>query len=298
MELRILIEAQEGASYADQLAAAQLAEELGFGGFFRTDHFLPLGLGPRTDTIPPTDAWTTIAGLARETSRIQLGTLVTAATFRRPGPLAVEVSQAAEMSGGRVELGIGAGWYEAEHRVYGIPYPGVRTRFDRLDETLQILTRYWAGEPFDFTGRHFELTNCPGDPRAVPIIVGGKGKPRGLRLAAHYAGEFNLEFPRPGVAARVRDGIVAACQAIGRDPDSLRYSAAHLACVGADEADLKIRADRAGLDLSLDLGGLIGTVEHVRERLDNLAAQGIERFYLQVPDLRDDAHFRLLAKLL
>ncbi|WEO77302.1 TIGR03560 family F420-dependent LLM class oxidoreductase [Cryobacterium sp. SO2] len=305
MDLRILIEPQEGAGFDDQRAAAVLAEELGFGGFFRTDHFLPLGLGGGEAMPETSDAWVSLAALARETSRIRLGTLVTAATFRLPGPLAVQVSQVDSLSGGRIELGLGAGWFEREHRAYGIPFPDVVTRFDRLEEQLEILSRFWrtpVGETFSFEGAHYRLEDCPALPRAVqtppPIIVGGKGKPRGLRLAARWAAEFNLEFPRPGTPETVRGRLRETCAAEGRDLDTLVFSAAHLACVGRTRAELSDRAGRAGLDLGLDLGAIIGTVDEARSALARLGEQGITRFYLQLPDLRDLDHLRSLAELL
>ena len=304
MELRILIEAQEGASYADQRNAAVLAEELGFDGFFRTDHLVPLGLGPETLAGQPTDAWTTLAGLATETGRIRLGTLVSNVGFRPIGPFAVTVTQVDAMSGGRLDLGIGAGWFEREHRAFGLAFPDVKTRVDRLEEQLEVLARFWAtptGEAFSYAGEHVELVECPGgyDGRdAPPIILGGHGKPRGLRMAVRHAAEFNLDFPRPGVAARVGPDLIAACSTADRDPASLIFSAAHLACVGTTEEDVLRRAERAGLDLSLRLGGLIGTVDQVRQDLSELAAQGISRFYLQVPDMRDEDHLRTLARLL
>lgn len=305
MDLRILIEAQEGASYADQLNAALLAEELGFGGFFRTDHYLPLGLGPSQRVREPSDAWITLAGLARETQKIRIGTLVSAVSFRPPGPFAVAVAQVNEMSGGRLDLGIGAGWFEKEHRAFGLDFLDVRTRVDRLEEQLEILELFWSTpseETFSFTGGHIQLVDVPGigggaHPKP-PIILGGHGKPRGLRMAVRYAAEFNLDFPRPGVPSRVHGDLVAACQAGGRDPATLVFSAAHLACVGNTEEEMVRRAERAGLDLSLKLGGLIGTVEQVREELRELESHGITRFYLQLPDMRDEDHLRTLARLL
>lgn len=304
MELRILIEPQEGASYDDQLAAARMSEDLGFDGFFRTDHLIPLGLG-RGSHGEPSETWMTLGMLGRDTTRIRLGTLVTAATFRPPGLLAMQVAQADAASGGRIELGLGAGWYEREHRAFGIPYPDLPTRFDCLEEQLQIVRAYWetaSGDTFTFAGAHYRLVDCPALPRpaqgAPPIIVGGKGKPRGLRLAAQYADEFNLEFPRPGAPAAAAAALKAALARAGRDPGSIVFSAAHLACVGRDRAELQERADRAGLDLSLRLGGMIGTVDEVRADLAELERHGVTRFYLQVPDLRDLDHIRRLSELL
>lgn len=304
MRLRILIEPQEGAGFADQLAAARLCEQLGFDGFFRTDHLLPLGLGG-DHAGEPSEAWMTLAMLGSQTERIRLGTLVTAATFRPPGLLAMQVAQADAASGGRIELGLGAGWFEREHRAYGIPYPDLVTRFDRFEEQLQIIRAYWntpRGGAFSFHGAHYTLEECPALPRpaqaAPPIIVGGKGKPRGLRLAAQYADEFNLEFPRPGTARPVADALAQACVRQGRDPASIALSAAHLACVGADQRELRERAARAGLDLGLRLGGMIGTLAQVRDDLAELEDAGVECFYLQLPDHRDLDHIRRLAELL
>src|SRR5690554_4955256 len=211
MDLRIFVEPQQGASYGDQLALAQHAERLGFSGFFRSDHYLRMGDG---DPGPgPTDAWTTLAGLARETSRIRLGTLVSSATFRHPGVLAIQVAQVDDMSGGRVELGLGAGWFAAEHEAYGIPFP--QRRFGLLTEQLEVVTGLWrtpVGERFDHAGEHYALTDSPalakpvqrvavgpdgrlGESPGVPIIVGGLGPRRTPALAARFAAEYNASFP-------------------------------------------------------------------------------------------------------
>ena len=193
MELRLFIEPQQGASYADQLAIARKAEECGFSAFFRSDHLLVMGDG---DGLPgPTDTWTTLAGLARDTTTIRLGTLVTSATFRHPGLLAVQVAQVDEMSGGRVELGLGAGWSEREHAAYGIPFPeSVGERFDRLEEQLAIITGLWetpVGKRFTHEGRHYTLVDSPALPKPVqtpvPIVIGGTGRRRTPDLAGRYA---------------------------------------------------------------------------------------------------------------
>src|SRR5580692_5295052 len=199
MKLRIFVEPQQGASYAQQLAVAQAAEALGFDAFFRSDHFLAMG----GDGLPgPTDSWVTLGGIARETERIRLGTLVTSATFRLPGLLAVQVAQVDAMSGGRVELGLGAGWYDAEHSAYGVPFPATHERMERLEEQYAILTGLWGtpeDETFSFDGRHYHLKDSPALPKPVqrphpPLIVGGHGPKRTPRLAATYASEFNLPF--------------------------------------------------------------------------------------------------------
>src|SRR5688572_14145732 len=201
MELCVFTEPQQGATYDDLLRVAQATEELGFDAFFRSDHYLGMG----TDGLPgPTDAWVTLAGLARETSRIRLGTLMTSATFRLPGPLAISVAQVDAMSGGRVELGLGSGWFEQEHTAYGIPFPPLGERFDRLEEQLAIVTGLWetpAGETFSYEGKHYRLTDSPALPKPVqaprpPVIIGGWGKTRTPALAARFADEFNVPFPR------------------------------------------------------------------------------------------------------
>ena len=200
MLLRIFTEPQQGASYDTLLTVAQAAESLGFDAFFRSDHYLSMG---SASGLPgPSDAWTTLAGLARDTSTIRLGTLVSSATFRWPGPLAITVAGVDAMSGGRVELGLGAGWYEAEHTAYGIPFPPVVERFERLEEQLALITGLWAtpdGATFTLEGTHYQIVDSPALPKPVqrpgpPIIVGGHGAKRTPRLAATYAAEFNLAF--------------------------------------------------------------------------------------------------------
>ncbi|HWS59085.1 MAG TPA: LLM class F420-dependent oxidoreductase, partial [Actinotalea sp.] len=252
MDLRIFTEPQDGATYDDLLRVARAAEALGFDGFFRSDHYLAMGAG---DGLPgPTDAWTTLAGLARETGRIRLGTLVSSATFRHPGVLAIQVAQVDQMSGGRVELGLGAGWFAAEHAAYGIPFPD--QRFGLLTEQLEVVTGLWrtpVGERYSFAGKHYRLTDSPALPKpvqqaavgggaGVPVIVGGSGPRRTPALAARFASEYNAPFPDladlPALFGRVR----SACEQIGRDPADLTWSAALVLCVGGDQAEVARRA--------------------------------------------------------
>ena|SRR5690554_1162262 len=308
MDLRIFTEPQQGASYTDQLAVAKATEELGFSAFFRSDHFLAMGDG---DGLPgPTDSWVTLGALARETSRIRLGTLVTSMTFRYPGMLAVQVAQVDEMSGGRVELGLGAGWFEAEHAAYGVPFPA--KRFGPLTEQLEILTGLWGtpvGETFDYDGEHYQLSDSPALPKpvqrdparpdraGVPIIIGGSGPRRTPALAARFASEYNASFPPkdqiPTLFGRVRE----ACTAAGRDPDSLTYSVALVLCAGADEAEVVRRAEAIGREpAELRRNGLAGTVEEVVEQIETLRIQGVERIYLQTLDLQDLDHLDLVAR--
>ncbi len=303
MELRIFTEPQQGASYDDLLAVAQEAERLGFGAFFRSDHYLAMG----GDGLPgPTDAWTTLAGLARETSTIRLGTLVTSATFRLPGPLAIQVAQVDQMSGGRVDFGLGAGWFTAEHEAYGIPFPETGERFDRLEEQLQIITGLWATEGgFDFAGSHYQVKNSPGLPKPAqttgvrggpPVVIGGHGKKRTPALAAAYADEFNVPFASIDDVAAQFGRVRAAVEAAGRAADSMTYSAALVVCVGTEETEVERRAAAIGREKDeLRENGVAGTPEEAVAKLQAYAEIGVERVYLQVLDLSDLDHLRLIA---
>jgi F420-dependent oxidoreductase-like protein len=302
MQLRIFTEPQQGASYDDLLAVARTTEEEGFDAFFRSDHYLKMG---NVDGRPgPTDAWATLAGLARETSRVRLGTLVSSATFRLPGPLAITVAQVDQMSGGRVELGLGAGWYDDEHKGYGIPFPPLGERFDVLSEQLAIIHGLWGapeGETFSFEGAHYALTNSPALPKPVqrphpPIIVGGGGKRRTPELAARYADEFNLAFRSLDAFVAACERVRAACDEIGRDPGELVRSAALVLCCGADEAEVARRATAIGRDpAELRRNGAAGTPAEVVETLSRWRDAGAQRLYLQVLDLSDLDHLRLVA---
>lgn len=300
--LRIFTEPQQGASYDDLLAVAQEAERLGFDAFFRSDHFLTMG----GDGLPgPTDAWVTLGALARETSTIRLGTLVTAATFRLPGPLAIAVAQVDAMSGGRVELGLGTGWYDDEHAAYGIPFPPLGERFERLEEQLAVVTGLWAtpvGETFDFDGTHYQLKGSPALPKPVqsprpPIMLGGGGKKRTPALAARFADEFNMPFSSLADSSAQFDVVRAACESAGRDPGSMTFSVAQVLCVGADEAEVARRAAVIGREPGeLRANGLAGTVDEVVDKVGAYVEAGAARIYLQVLDLHDLDHIRLVAE--
>jgi len=299
MQLRIFTEPQQGAHYDDLLRVAKATEELGFDAFFRSDHYLAMGA---SDGLPgPTDAWVTLAGLARETSRIRLGTLVSAATFRYPGPLAIQVAQVDQMSGGRVEFGLGAGWYAQEHQAYGIPFPN--RRFDLLEEQFAVITGLWntpVGERFNFEGRHYTLTDSPALPKPVqpqvPVIVGGNGPRRTPALAARYATEYNASFPPKAEIADRFARVRKACEDIGRNPDELHYSVAMVLACGRDEAEFTRRAAAIGREPSeLRANGLAGTVAEVVDGLGALSEAGADRVYLQVLDLTDIEHLELVA---
>ena len=298
MELRVFTEPQQGATYDDLVAVAQEAEELGYGAFFRSDHYLGMG----TEGLPgPSDAWITLAGIARETSTIRLGTMMTSATFRLPGPLAISVANVDQMSGGRVELGIGAGWFEAEHTAYGIPFPSTKERFDRFEEQLAIITGLWATEGgFAFDGEHYQVADSPGLPKPTqpkpPVLIGGLGAKRTPALAARYADEFNLPFVDVETTTAQFARVRAACEEQGRDPETLRWSNALVVCVGADEAEVERRAAAIGRDKDeLRANGVAGTPQEAIDKLAAYAAAGAERVYLQFLDLGDLDHLRLVA---
>jgi F420-dependent oxidoreductase-like protein len=301
MRLVIFTEPQQGASFEDQRRIARAAEDLGFDGFFRSDHFLSM----RPPGTPgPTDAWVTLAGLALETSRVRLGTLVTSATFRLPGPLAIAVAEVDAMSGGRVELGLGSGWFEAEHTAYGIPFPPLGERFDRLTEQLEIIDGLWrtpVGDKFSFSGRHYTLADSPALPKPVqsprpPIIIGGKGPKRTPALAARFADEYNAPFAHladvPGLYAAVRD----ACLAVGRD-EPPAFSAAVTVCCGRDDAEVRRRADAIGyaVDSMRASGGAVGTPDELVDFLGRYGEAGATRMFLQTLDMRDLDHIELIA---
>jgi F420-dependent oxidoreductase-like protein len=300
LEYCIFTEPQQGFSYDDQLAFALAAEQHGFTAFFRSDHYMRMGAG---DPLPgPTDAWTTLAGLARETSTIRLGTLVSSATHRVPAVLAIQVAQVDAMSGGRVEFGLGTGWFEAEHRAYGIPFPA--KRFGPFEEQLEIITGLWStpvGETYSFSGRHYELVDAPALPKPVqsrmPVIVGGGGRTRTPAIAARFATEFNIGFQPEHVIAEKFAGVDAACEAIGRDPQTLKRSVALTTLAAASEAELQTRASAVGADLGTFRNdtNICGGVDDIVTKVERLQALGVDRVYFQLMDLRDVDHVHFLG---
>jgi len=284
------------------LTLARVAERLGYDGFFSSDHYLKMS---DISGLPgPLDTWTTLAGLARDTTRLRLGPLVTPVTFRLPGPLAIAVAQIDAMSGGRVELSLGAGWFETEHKAYGIPFPPTKQRFEMLTEQLDIITGLWStpvGERFSYDGAHYQVVDSPALPKSKqqprpPVILGGHGAKRTPALAAKHADEFNLPFaPLNGFRAQ-RKRVRAACESVGRDPESMRFSAALVLCCGADEADLARRAASIGRDVSeLRETGAAGTTAEVTEKLLAFRDAGASRIYLQTLDIDDTDHLELVA---
>ncbi|OBI14186.1 LLM class F420-dependent oxidoreductase [Mycobacterium sp. E2497] len=302
MEFRAFIEPQQGARYADQVAVAQTAEQLGFAAFFRSDHYLAMS----GDGLPgPTDSWVTLGAIARETSSIRLGTLVTSATFRYPGPLAIAVAQVDEMSSGRVEFGLGSGWFEKEHQAYGIPFPPLRERFDRLSEQLAIVTGLWATEPgetFDYAGEYYTIAGSPALPKPTqrphpPIVIGGLGAQRTPRLAAKYAAEFNVPFAPIGVAEKQYQRVAEAVAAAVRPADSMVYSSAFVLCAGRNDKQVTRRAAAIGRDLDELRGNspLVGTPAEIVDNLGAWKQIGVQRVYTQLLDLSDLAHLELVA---
>ncbi|RZQ59435.1 LLM class F420-dependent oxidoreductase [Amycolatopsis suaedae] len=303
MELRIFTEPQQGASYDDLLRVAKATEDAGFDAFFRSDHYLKMGSA--SGEPGPTDAWITLAGLARETSRIRLGTLVTAATFRHPSALAISVAQVDQMSGGRVEFGLGAGWFADEHTAYGIPLPEIKERFDRYGEQLAIVTGLWEtpeGQTFSYEGQYYTLSAAPALPKPAqrprpPVIIGGTGKKRTPALAARYADEFNLPFADIDTFVTQYQRVSAAATEIGRDPAEIVPSVAQVAVVGRDDAEFTRRAAAIGREPDeLRRNGLAGSPAEVVDKLGQWQDKaGVNRVYLQVLDLSDLDHVELIA---
>jgi F420-dependent oxidoreductase-like protein len=297
-----MAEAHRGATYDQQLAMARAAERLGFGGFFRTEHFL----ATEGDGKPgPTDSWVTLGAIARETSVIRLGTIMTCTTFRYPALLAVQVAQVDQMSGGRVDLGLGCGWFEAEHAAMGIPFPPLRERYDQFEEQVEILTGLWrtpAGETFDYAGRYNVIKANPALPKPVqpggpPLIVGGFGAKRTPRVAARYGSEFNSPFSPPPLAARQIVRVRQACEDIGRDPASLHCSIALQVCCGSTTGEVRRRQAMTGQTAEdFAARGVAGTPAQVVERIAAYSRTGITRCYLAFAGLSDLDQLELIAR--
>lgn len=310
MRLCLMIEGQEGVAWDDWVRLARLTEETGLEGLFRSDHY--------TATIRPDadahDAWATLAGLAALTGRIRLGTLVSPATFRHPSVLARMAVTVDHISGGRVEVGMGSGWNEREHRAHGFAFPSGKERFELFAEQVEVVVRSWTEERFEHAGPAYRLTDQRALPRPVqrphpPLVLGGTVKPRFAALAARFATEVNtLGAPNDELRAR-KVALDEACAEAGRDPQTLGYSVMTACFVGETDADVRDRVARfvevaapAGADPEAYLAGrrdrwLVGTVDEVATRLDELARVGVTRVFLQQLNHDDDAHVRLAATL-
>jgi F420-dependent oxidoreductase-like protein len=306
-----MIEPQQGLSYAEQLEIARLAERLGFEAFFRSDHYRSF---PGPDDNPTTDAWTVLAGIARETTRIRLGTLVSPVTFRHPGSFAKVVTTADEMSGGRIEVGVGAGWNEPEHTRLGLAFPEIVERADLMEDELAILHGLWE-EPdgWSFEGKKLRIESASFAPKPVqrphpPIIVGGEGSPRSLRLAARYADEYNMSSSDPDSCAEAFVRLDEECRRIDRDPAAVAHSVMAGLLIGRDEAELAGRVQaqlaivgEAGTDAEAWLKTrrkrwVAGTPTEARAMVARLEAAGAQRIILQDLLPRDHGMIELAAR--
>ena len=293
-----MIEGQEDVTWEDWLELARACERLGFEALFRSDHYLSVMGGGERGAL---DAWATVAGLAAVTRTLRLGTLVSPATFRHPSVLAKMVVTADHISGGRVELGLGTGWLEAEHVAYGFPFPPLRERMDRMAEQLAIIHGSWAEGPFDHDGEHWRVRGLDAQPKPVqrphpPLLMGGSAARRGAGLAARWASEYNLVHAAPDAMRAARARLDAACAEAGRDPATLPLSLMHQCVIGADEAELRDRAAVFGKrpdELRREV--LAGTPDELVARLREYADAGVQRVMLQHLAHRDTAALELLA---
>jgi F420-dependent oxidoreductase-like protein len=296
MDVCLMIEGQEGVTWDDWLSLALACEEHGFDGLFRSDHYLSFD-DPRERGA--FDAWSTLAALASITERVRLGTLVSPVGFRHPAMLSKAVVAVDHASDGRAELGMGAGWFEREHRAFGFPFPPASERHDILAEQIEIVHRLWDRDEdqVDFEGTHYRLDACTSLPKPVqdphpPLIVGGGAGPRSTALAARWADEYNVVYSDPSTAREQRERVRAACASIGRDPDEVRFSVMTRAVIGADDGELRERGsalmerqgERGDVDDFVDgmrSKGTVGTTEQVLDRLQAFAEAGAERVFLQ-----------------
>jgi alkanesulfonate monooxygenase len=317
MRFALMIEAQQGLSYADQLAIAQRAEAAGFEAMFRSDHYQSF---PGPAGRPTTDAWAVVAGLARETTKLGLGVLVSPMTFRTAGNLVKVATTVDEMSGGRVELGLGAGWNEEEHRRHGFVFGEIRERADRLEDALEIVHGLWEGpDGWSYQGHHTTIDDALFYPKPVssrpdgrsrpPIIIGGSGSPRSYRLAARYADEFNVSSGSPDGIARIYADLDDACRAAGRDPGTLRRSAMVGTLVGLDKREVADRSAALLAEFDLEEQAedwfaerrarwILGTPDEARAAVQRFAAVGVERIMFQDFLPRDLDHVDVIAEVL
>jgi F420-dependent oxidoreductase-like protein len=297
MRFAVMIEGQEDVGWDDWLALARACERLGFEALFRSDHYLSVEGAHERGSL---DAWATLSALAAVTRTVRLGTLVSPATFRHPSVLAKNAVTADHVSGGRIEVGIGTGWSEAEHRAYGFPFPRMRVRMDRLAEQLEIVTRSWNEGAFSFAGEHYTVEDLDARPKPLqsplPLIMGGGAMPRGAALAARYAAEYNVVHASPDEAAEARGRLFQACAQAGRDAATLRFSLMHGLLIGADESELLERARQLGDPDELRRSWIAGTPDEMVARLRAYERVGVERVMLQHLLFRDEAALELFAR--
>jgi F420-dependent oxidoreductase-like protein len=291
MQVCLMVEGQEGETWPDWVAIAEAVEASGLDGLFRSDHYLSMN-GPGANAM---DAWAILAGLAARTTRIRLGTMVSPATFRHPSVLANMASTVDHISNGRVELGLGAGWYEAEHLAFGFGFPSAATRFTVLEEQAEIIHRQWTEDDVSFSGQHFTLEHCTARPKPLqqppPLIIGGSGKPRTVGAAVRFGAEYNASVFSTEQCSELRSALDRECERQGRDPASLRFSAfAQNTVIGTSRADVARKIDHLQRDFDYGTGGLLAepvsrwftaTADEAVERLSEWAAAGAHRVLLQ-----------------
>jgi F420-dependent oxidoreductase-like protein len=305
VELTLMIEGQNGVTWDEWVALARACEEYGVPALFRSDHYLDLsGQHPERGSL---DAWATICGLAAVTTDLRLGTMVSPATFRHPSELAKVATTADHISGGRIELGLGAGWHEREHAAYGFPFPDTRTRFDILEGQLQVVLGHWSGESLSFSDGHYDLDGLDAQPKPIqrphpPLIMGGDAGPRSARLAAAYADEYNTAFPGPADVRERRSRIAEACERAGRE--MIGFSVMTTVIVGDGQDDLRDRlrtvADQLDMDADQLLNGppdswIVGDIDSAAEQLHELAQAGVDRVMCQHLAHRDTEFVALLG---
>ncbi len=301
MDLCLMIEGQDGVTWPQWLALAQACEANGIPALFRSDHQLNLEGRSERGSL---DAWATLTALAAHTSTLRLGTMVSPVTFRHPSDVAKVVVVADHVSGGRVELGLGAGWNDREHAAYGYPFPPLKARMDMLAEQLEIVHRQWAEEAFSFAGEHYRLEDLDAQPKPVqrphpPLLMGGRAGPRGAALAARWADEYNTPFATLDELLPMKDRVTAACEAVGREP--IPFSLMTGVLVGRDEAEVRertrllkeFRADNPAAGPAF----ITGTLDQVAERLGTFRDAGVARVLCQHLLHEDLDHVALIGEL-
>jgi F420-dependent oxidoreductase-like protein len=303
MRVCLMIEGQEGVTWDEWVALARAAEDAGLEGLFRSDHYSAI-VRPAAGAL---DAWTTLAGLAALTERIRLGTMVSPSTFRHPSVLARMATTVDHISGGRVELGMGAGWYERDHTENGFPYLDTKNRFDLFAEQVEIVVRTWTEEGFDHDGAHYTLRDQTALPKPLqqphpPLILGGAAKSRAAALAARFANEYDTGFATREELRERRARLDAACEQIGRDPATLPLSLMATCVLGRDRADYEERLGRVrdllgSWQMGVEENWIAGTVDDIRQRLANLESAGVSRVFLQHLDHADLDAVALMGEL-
>jgi F420-dependent oxidoreductase-like protein len=294
MRICLMVEGQEGVTWDEWVDLARTCEESGLEGLFRSDHYVSTINEAKLGSL---DAWAVLSGLAVSTSTIRLGTMVSPATFRHPSTLAKMVTTADHISGGRVELGMGAGWFEREHTAYGFDFPSTTERMNQLAEQLEVVHGEWSDEEFSFKGTYYSIENLPALPKPVqrphpPLIIGGSGGPKSVALAARWANEYNTVSPTLDEARSRRSALDSALESAGRKADDCTFSLMSTCIVGSDEAELRQRAQdvltRTNNDKSVDdyiaeasKSRFVGTTDQVVERLSQFAEAGVGRVMLQ-----------------